>query len=86
MMPINFYSAHCGTVQFWQSARKPYGARTWKGAMQRFAAQHGKAIAMLADDSAIIIERQESGALIRHELPAENVYWHNGHAPLPKGL
>lgn len=49
------FDAHCGTVPFWRSAAKNYGARSWKGAMRAFAHQHGNAIAMLADDSALVI-------------------------------
>ena len=49
------FDAHCGTVSFWRSAASSYRARSWKGAMRAFAFQHGNAIAMLGDDSALII-------------------------------
>lgn len=49
------FDAHCGTVGFWRSAAKSFGARSWKGAMRAFALQHGNAIAMLGDDSALVI-------------------------------
>ena len=49
------FAAHCGTVPFWRSAAKAYNARSWKGAMRAFALQHGNAIAMLGDDSALVI-------------------------------
>ena len=76
MTPINYNTFCCGTVRFWRSARKAYGARTWRGAMDRFALQHGKAIAMLANDDALIVER-EDGGLTRHHLPATCVRWVN---------
>lgn len=51
--------------------------------MERYAVQHGKAIAIMADDSALIIERGamcRNGMfrLIRHHVPAANVHWHDG--------
>ena len=49
------FDAHCGTVPFWRSAAKAYRSRTWKGAMRAFAHQHGNAIAILGDDSALIV-------------------------------
>ena len=76
MIPINFNTFCCGTVGFWQSARKDYGVRTWKSAMNRFALQHGKAIALLGNDDAIIVECQEDG-LVHHHLPAACVRWSN---------
>jgi hypothetical protein len=82
-IPVNMRS-HCfGTVQFWKSAAPYYRARSWKGAMRGFALQHGKAIAMLANDGAIIIERGAMRAngtypLIRHELAPDSVAWHDG--------
>lgn len=72
---------HCfGTVQFWKSAAPHYGVRTWKSAMDRFAVQHGKAVAMLADESARIVERGPMTAsgkfkLFRQEMPREAVVW-----------
>ena len=49
------FDAHCGTVAFWRGAAKSFGARSWKGAMRAFAAQHGNAIAILGDDSALVM-------------------------------
>lgn len=79
MIPINTRAFTFGTVAYWKSAAPHYGCRSWKEAMRRFAIQHGKAIAMLADDSARIVERDDKRAagVIVHELPKENVRWHN---------
>ena len=55
-MQLTFPAHDAGTVSFWNSARRSFGARTWKGAMRAFAKQHGRAVAMLADDSALIID------------------------------
>lgn len=78
MIPINMNSATFGTVAFWRSAAPHYGCRAWKEAMRRFAIQHGKAIAILADDGARIVERADTrkAGVIVHTLPAENVRWH----------
>lgn len=54
--------------------------------MDRFAMQHGKAIAMLANDGARIVTRNESGRLERCELPADSVYWHDGTRRLPANI
>lgn len=82
MIPINTRTHTFGTVPFWKGAARHFGARTWKGAMDKFALQHGKAIAMLANDGARIVERvtRPNGqqCLIRHELGADSVAWHNG--------
>jgi len=78
VLPINTRSHTFGTVAFWRSAAPHYGCRNWREAMRRFAIQHGKAICMMADDSARIVERDSSlKAGVRvHRLPAENVHWH----------
>jgi len=78
MIPINMNTHTFGTVSFWRSAAPHYGCRTWKEAMRRFAIQHGKAIAMLVNDSARIVERDESrkAGVVVHDLPAESVRWH----------
>ena len=83
MIPIKQTAFHVGTVAYWRSAAKHYHCRTWKSAMDRFAAQHGKAVAILGNDGARIVERahmQRNGmyALIHHDLPPESVFWHNG--------
>lgn len=83
MTPINHTTSNCGTIAFWRSVAPYNGARTWKGAMDRFAVQHGKAIAMLGNDGARIVERgpmRPNGTyqLIRHDLPPESVFWHDG--------
>lgn len=51
--------------------------------MDRFAVQHGKAIAHLGNDGARIVERgamRKNGKfqLVRYDLPPESVNWHNG--------
>jgi len=83
MTPINHTTFNCGTVAFWRSAAPHYGVRSWRSAMDRFAVQHGKAIAMLADDGAVIVERghmRRNGTfqLVRHDLEPSAVYWHDG--------
>ena len=54
---LPLFAFNVGAVQFWRSAARPFGARSWRGAMERFAAQHGRAICHRADDSALIVER-----------------------------
>jgi hypothetical protein len=78
MIPINMNAHTFGTVSFWRSAAPHYGCRRWREAMRRFALQHGKAICMMADDSARIVERDESRkAGVRvHHVPADGVRWH----------
>lgn len=77
MIVLNTRSAQFGTVDFWRSARRAYRCRSWKETMRRFALQHGKAIAMLGDDSARIVERDESRASgVRVQtVPAGAVRW-----------
>ena len=53
MIPIHRNTFAVGTVAFWRSAAPSYGVRSWRSAMDRFAIQHGKAIAMLANDGAV---------------------------------
>jgi len=79
-MPINLNSSHIGTVAFWRSAAPHYGARTWRGAMKAFARHHGKAIAILADDSAMFVTKDETKANAVHveHLPADQVRWFKG--------
>ncbi|WP_066112597.1 MULTISPECIES: hypothetical protein [unclassified Blastomonas] len=85
MMPINTKASTVNTVQGWRAMRRHYAARSWRGAMERYAIHHGKAIAIMADDSALIIERgamQRNGMfrLVRHQIPADRVRWHDGAA------
>ena len=79
-MPIHMNGAAVGTVAFWRSVAPHYGCRTWREAMRRFALQHGKAIAHLADDSARFVERAPSrkDGIVIHHLPKESVRWHRG--------
>lgn len=77
MIPINMNACTFGTVAFWRSVAPHYGCRSWRTAMARFAAQHGKAIAMLADDSALFAFRDPGKANgTRFEsVPAADVKW-----------
>ena len=78
-LPLNVNAATVGTVAYWRSLAPAYGARTWRGGMEAFARQHGKAIALLADDGARIVERNDDGkTLTTHTLPAAAVRWHKG--------
>ena len=76
-IPLNINAATVGTVAYWRSLAPAYGARTWRGGMEAFARQHGKAIALLADDGARIVER-DGDRLTTHTLPAAAVRWHKG--------
>lgn len=77
-IPFNLNAATCGTVGYWRSAAPHYGARTWRGAMKRFALQHGKAVAMLADDGALVMERDPRNPerLFTFSLCPDSVRWH----------
>lgn len=75
MTTLPIHAAHVGTPAFWRSAAASFGARSWRGAMERFAAQHGRAIAHLCDDGALIIERDADGRIRRSTLPPEAVRW-----------
>lgn len=80
MIPINMNVATFGTVPYWRSVAPYYKCRTWQEAMRRFALQHGKAIAIMANDDARIVERDEklkSGVRI-HLLSADSVRWFRG--------
>lgn len=57
MMPINVRGAAVRTPREWSALAPSLGVRSWQGAMRRFTLAHGKAIAMLADDSALFMER-----------------------------
>jgi hypothetical protein len=74
-IPLNVNAATVGTVAYWRSLAPAYGARTWRGGMEAFARQHGKAIALLADDGARIVVR-DGDRLITHTLPAAAVRWY----------
>jgi len=45
--------------------------------MNRFAMQHGKAIAMLANDGALIVEKS-GDSFVAHHLSPSDVHWHGG--------
>lgn len=74
---LNVNAPTVGTVAFWRSAAPSFGVGTWRGAMNAFARQHGKAIALLANDGARIVER-DGASLAIHTLPADAVRWHKG--------
>lgn len=82
-IPINTMNATVGTVAFWRSCAPHYGVRKWRSAMERFALQHGKAIAHLGNDGAIIIERDpiEQSKLTTYRMKPEEVTWHCGIIP-----
>lgn len=80
MESLPLFAFNVGHVQFWRSAARPFGARTWRGAMERFALQHGRAIAHLADDSALIVERLPGGRLRRFTIAAASIRWSAGNA------
>lgn len=75
MTSIPLHAAYVGTPIFWRSAAPSFGVRTWRSAMDRFAAQHGRAVAHLCDDSAEIVERTHEGRLRRSVVPAGAVHW-----------
>lgn len=77
MIQLSTDSDAFGTVDNWRSRAAGLGCRTWQEAMRRFALAHGKAVAMLGDDSARIVERDsglKSGARVR-TLPPQSVKW-----------
>lgn len=76
-MPINVNGAAVRTVREWIAFAPSLGARSWQGAMRRFALEHGKAIAMLADDSALFMERDADSLTGTRTtvLASENVQW-----------
>lgn len=82
MIPVNVNVHAFGTVAHWRDYRRKvstYRAKTWFGSMVKFTKQHGKAIAMLSDDSAIILERADNAqGYVKHHVPAERMFWHNG--------
>lgn len=77
MIILKTRRAEFGTVDFWRSARRPFKCRTWQEAMRRFALQHGKAIAMLGDDGARVVERDDTKAagVSVKTYPAGSVVW-----------
>lgn len=82
-MPIFTRGHAVRTVNEWRGLARHYRVRSWQGAMRAFAMEHGKAIAILANDGALFFERspmRSNGqqSLIRHELSADSVAWHDG--------
>lgn len=71
---LPLYAADTGTPAYWRSAGPSYRARTWKGAARRFAFQHGRAVAHLADDGAMVFTRLASGIREKTYTP-EQVQW-----------
>lgn len=76
LIRLPFPDAHTGTVGYWRSTQRAFGVRTWRSAFHRFALQHGRAVAMLADDSAIIATRNpETGKIREQTLHRSRVKW-----------
>jgi len=70
-----------GTQAEWRGrARREYGCRSWREAARRHARQHGRAVVMLADDSALVIRRDDSRArgVTESTHKAECVLWIHG--------
>ena len=82
MIPVNVNTHVFGTVAYWRDYRRKvstYRSKTWLGAMVKFTKQHGKAVAMLSDDSALILERADnSQGYVKHYVPADRMIWHDG--------
>lgn len=57
-----------GTVAFWRSAAPSYGVRSWRSAMVRFAKQHGRAIAHMADDTAHVVACDPDGRITQERI------------------
>ena len=80
MIPINMFAPHVGQVSYFKSAAPHYGCRSWREAMRRYCVQHGKAIAHLANDGALIMERDQTraGGVVIHKMRPDEVIWHTG--------
>ena len=77
MVEIKIPAFNFGKVDFWRSAAPHYACRHWTQAMRRFALQHGRAVAMLGNDDAVIVEKcdsNKSGISVR-KLSAYQVKW-----------
>lgn len=81
-LAIPFPAPDTGTVAYWRSAAPSYGCRAWREAMRRFARQHGQAVAMLADDSALVVTRcpVNASGVSESRWPAHCVTWRRGQA------
>lgn len=75
MTTLPMFAHYVGTPAFWRSAAPSFGARSWRGAMERFALQHGRAAAHLCNDGAEIVERTPEGRLRRSILAPEALRW-----------
>ena len=76
-LAIPFPARDVGTVAFWRSAAPAFNCRSWREAMRRYALQHGQAVAMLADDSALVVTRVPVNAsgVSETRWPAHKVNW-----------
>jgi hypothetical protein len=74
---IPFPAPDTGTVAYWRSAAQALGRRSWRGAVDAFALEHGQAVAMLANDSALVVTRAPTapGGLHRATWPPHLVTW-----------
>lgn len=61
-IPINLYAPTVMTIAGWRIAAPSYACRSWRSTMTRFARQHGKAIAIMANDGALIVTKDETRA------------------------
>lgn len=62
------FAPDTGTVAFWRSAAPSFGVRSWRSALVRFAKQHGRAIAHMADDSAHIVTCGPAGKITQERI------------------
>lgn len=66
MIRLKAYAADTGTVSYWRSYAKSMGRRWgYIQAAKHFAACHGSAVIHHCDDTATVIWREESIALLR---------------------
>ena len=77
-MPINTRGRAVRSVAFYRAQARAMGARSWRGALKRFAEREGKAIAHLGNDGALFAIRQDCGRIALTELQPDSVRWHNG--------
>lgn len=74
---IPFPAPDAGTVAYWRGVARSYGRRSWPGAMEAYALQHGQAVAMLATGAARVVTRRPTaaGGLHRVTWPPHCVTW-----------
>jgi hypothetical protein len=76
-VPIDVANDAAFTVAQWRSFAPVYGARTWPGAMRRYALKNGRAVAILRDDSALIMTLDPTSptGTRTQSVPASEVNW-----------